>query len=537
MWRQEHCSRERNVAQDSRGDAESMTELTHRDRNSASAPRRSWLKIALWLLALCALLCAGIVALAIAGQSGVAVTVTVDGYTEQVRSTQPDVGRLLADLDLRLRSEDRLQPAAGTLLTPGLAITVHRARLGLIEADGDLRQVQTHAATAGELLAEAGIRLAPKDEIWLDGAQVAPMFPLPFRQAGAATPTRARGRAWAGHQPPEVRLSIRRAVPLTVDDGGIPFTIYTTAPTIGEALLGEEVTLYLGDRVQPGLGSRVQAGLRVVIQRSKSVLVTADRRTVRTRTRGKTVGDTLVELGIVVTGSDRITPALAAPVVDNTQIKVVRVLETVLVDREPIPFNAILSADDSLELDQQRLEQQGCDGEYRRRFKVVFEDGVEIARTLTDDWVAAQPITQVVAYGRKVVSRPLETSQGTFSYWRKVRMYATSYSASTAGVPTTVSWYGITATGQKMRKGIVAVDPAVVNLGTRVYVTGYGVGEAGDTGSGVRARWIDLGYDDDNLELWYWWVDVYLLDPPPPRALIRWVLPTWPKGVLPDRGT
>jgi 3D (Asp-Asp-Asp) domain-containing protein len=80
-----------------------------------------------------------------------------------------------------------------------------------------------------------------------------------------------------------------------------------------------------------------------------------------------------------------------------------------------------------------------------------------------------------------------------------------------------------------MRRGIVAVDPTVINLGTRVYVAGYGIGEAGDTGSGVRAKWIDLGYDDNNLEVWYWWVDVYLLDPPPPRSQIRWVLPNWPR--------
>jgi uncharacterized protein YabE (DUF348 family) len=496
-----------------------------------------------WLLAVLALICAAGAAMVVAGRVGTTVTVTVDGYTETVRSTRPDVARLLADLGLRLRPEDRLTPAAETALTPGLTITVQRARPALIAADTNIIQIFTHASTVGELLIEAGtgkctvcIRLGQHDEVWLNGALAGLATPLPPPNGIESRPRYARGRAWAGHEPREVHLSIRRAVSLTVDDGGgPPFTIYTTAPTIGEALLREEVTLYLGDYVRPSLGSPVQAGLRVYIQRSKPVLVTADRRTMRTRTRGRTVGDTLVELGIMVAGSDRVTPALAEPVVDNTQIKVVRVLETMFVEREPIPFQAILVSDDALELDQQRLEQQGQAGEYRRRFKLVFEDGAEVARTLTDDWVAAQPITQVVAYGRKIVSRPLETPQGTLSYWRKIRMYATSYSAATSGTPRTVSWYGITATGQKMRRGIVAVDSTVVNLGTRVYVAGYGIGEAGDTGSGVRGRWIDLGYDDNNLEIWYWWVDVYLLDPPP--ATIRWVLPTWPKGILPDKGT
>ena len=57
-----------------------------------------------------------------------------------------------------------------------------------------------------------------------------------------------------------------------------------------------------------------------------------------------------------------------------------------------------------------------------------------------------------------------------------------------------------------------------------VYVRGYGVGSALDTGSAVRARRVDLGYDDDNLVLWNRWVDVYLLWPPPPDYQITWVL-------------
>ena len=59
------------------------------------------------------------------------------------------------------------------------------------------------------------------------------------------------------------------------------------------------------------------------------------------------------------------------------------------------------------------------------------------------------------------------------------------------------------------------MDPRVINLRTRVYVPGYGIGIAGDTGGGLRGHRIDLGYDDDNLVLWHTWVDVYLLTPVP----------------------
>lgn len=506
-----------------------MAEDAQQHRNPGSTtlhPSRSdlaWAVAALVLLA-----CVGAVS-GVLARGGVPVTVEVDGYRETVRTVRPNVAALLADLGLSWRPEDRLNPAPEMPITSGLTITLQRARRAEIAADGTLFTLFTHAATVEELLMQAGLRLAPQDEVWLDGAQVTLTTALPPPDGLQSTARRTGGRAWAGHMPQEVRLTVRRAVPVTVDDGSIPFTIYTTAPTVGEALLREQVTLYLGDRVQPSLGSRVQAGLRVVIQRSKPVLITADGRTVQTRTRGQTVGDTLMELGIVVAGSDRVTPPLTQAVNDHTRIRVVRVLETVLVEGEAIPFTAVLVPDDNLEIDQQRLDQRGEAGEYRRRFKVVMEDGVEIARHLTDDWIAAEPITQVVAYGRRIVSRILETPEGPVSYWRKTRMLATSYSASTAGVSSDKSWYGITRLGWPMRKGIVAVDPTLIPLGSRVYVPGYGFGDAADTGSAIRARRIDLGYDDHNLVLWHSWVDVYWLDPPPPVWEIRYVLPNWPR--------
>jgi 3D (Asp-Asp-Asp) domain-containing protein len=62
-------------------------------------------------------------------------------------------------------------------------------------------------------------------------------------------------------------------------------------------------------------------------------------------------------------------------------------------------------------------------------------------------------------------------------------------------------------------------------LRTELFVPGYGLGVAGDTGGGVRQYHIDLGFDDDNYESWHTWVDVYLLEPLPPEGSIPWILP------------
>jgi 3D (Asp-Asp-Asp) domain-containing protein len=53
---------------------------------------------------------------------------------------------------------------------------------------------------------------------------------------------------------------------------------------------------------------------------------------------------------------------------------------------------------------------------------------------------------------------------------------------------------GRTATGMPTGWGVVAVDPSVIPLGTRLTIPGYGEGVAADTGSAVRGNAIDLWF-------------------------------------------
>jgi len=57
---------------------------------------------------------------------------------------------------------------------------------------------------------------------------------------------------------------------------------------------------------------------------------------------------------------------------------------------------------------------------------------------------------------------------------------------------TAYSLPGTTATGIPVGWGVVAVDPSVIPLGTRMTIPGYGEGIAADTGSAVRGRVIDV---------------------------------------------
>jgi 3D (Asp-Asp-Asp) domain-containing protein len=72
---------------------------------------------------------------------------------------------------------------------------------------------------------------------------------------------------------------------------------------------------------------------------------------------------------------------------------------------------------------------------------------------------------------------------------------ATSASGSTLTVTSTgYSMSGRTATGLPVGWGVVAVDPTVIPLGTRMTIPGYGEGVAADTGSAVQGATIDLWF-------------------------------------------
>ena len=56
------------------------------------------------------------------------------------------------------------------------------------------------------------------------------------------------------------------------------------------------------------------------------------------------------------------------------------------------------------------------------------------------------------------------------------------------------SLQGHTATGLPVGPGVIAVDPSVIPLGTRMTIPGYGEGVAADTGSAVQGYTIDLWF-------------------------------------------
>ncbi len=63
---------------------------------------------------------------------------------------------------------------------------------------------------------------------------------------------------------------------------------------------------------------------------------------------------------------------------------------------------------------------------------------------------------------------------------------------ATAYLPSDGGGGGITATGIPATYGVAAVDPAIIPLGSRLYIPGYGEAIAADTGGAIYGYRIDL---------------------------------------------
>lgn len=102
--------------------------------------------------------------------------------------------------------------------------------------------------------------------------------------------------------------------------------------------------------------------------------------------------------------------------------------------------------------------------------------------------IAKPVVTKVAA----VASKPVEEKQPEVkSTGRKVQVEATAYIAMCSEGCT-----GVTATGINLKdnpnKKVIAVDPSVIPLGSKVNVPGYGTAIAGDTGGGINGHEIDI---------------------------------------------
>jgi 3D (Asp-Asp-Asp) domain-containing protein len=209
-----------------------------------------------------------------------------------------------------------------------------------------------------------------------------------------------------------------------------------------------------------------------------------------------------------------------------------QVTEEVVLDQYPISFFTIYQPLSTIAIDTETTVKTGEYGLEAQRKRIRYEDGIETGVIVEATWLVRPAVDRIVGYGTEISIQTLNTADGPIEYYRAVEFYATSYSASRAGVDPSVSWYGEVFCGGYAQYGYVAVDLDYIPCGTPLYVPGYGYAVAMDTGN-FNGAWIDLGYDDDNWVQWSKPVTVYFLTPVPPIDTINYIIPPGSTPYLP----
>ena len=137
----------------------------------------------------------------------------------------------------------------------------------------------------------------------------------------------------------------------------------------------------------------------------------------------------------------------------------------------------------------EKVVKQGKEGLISKEFEVVLENGKEVSRKLISEKNVREKVDKVVAVGSKVVKQVVSRSNDS-SGGKEIYVASTAYTAFCNGCS------GKTATGINLRSNpnvkVIAVDPRIIPLGTKVYVEGYGYAVAADTGSAIKGNKIDV---------------------------------------------
>lgn len=179
-------------------------------------------------------------------------------------------------------------------------------------------------------------------------------------------------------------------------------------------------------------------------------------------------------------------------------------------ESEVLSKKTIYQDDPETEAGEEKVLDEGEDGKKTKIIRITYtKDGDEYQREIVSV-ETTQPKDKKILRGTKIIWRNLDTADGSIQYWKKMHVYATSYDGG-AGC-SGCSGRGFTATGLRVTRGVIAVDPAVIRLGSQIYIPGYGKAVAGDTGGNINGNIIDLGFDDARTAGWSaHFIDIYLL--------------------------
>ncbi|MPQ42210.1 3D domain-containing protein [Clostridium tarantellae] len=292
---------------------------------------------------------------------------------------------------------------------------------------------------------------------------------------------------------------------ITINVGNEKLEISTFKKTVQQVLEENSIELIEQDKIQPALQDIINENTIIEIKKAIDIKVTVDGKELQIKSAEDNIQNMLIAEDIVLNEMDRVEPDKGSKLSKGLDVKITRVKENIITEKQIIDYETIVNEDATLDSSIEKVTQEGCPGEKEIISKVVIEDGQEVQRKIVEEKIVKEPVEKLVVKG---TMNTLVLSRGeTIPYKEKKYMESTAYAGDT-----------ITATGTVPKRdpsglSTIAVDPKVIPLGSKVYVEGYGYAVAEDTGGAIKNNIIDI-FLNSSSECYSWgrrMVNVYIL--------------------------
>ncbi|MEK5187168.1 ubiquitin-like domain-containing protein [Solibacillus sp. FSL W7-1324] len=319
----------------------------------------------------------------------------------------------------------------------------------------------------------------------------------------------------------------QQAKPVKINLNGEMLSIWTTKTAVRDILQEANIDVSDNDKLSLPLDSEIDKNREIDILQAFDVAIIeqGERRNVRSTVTS--VSNLLKEQGVTLGELDKVNYRLDSKIHANMKIEIIRVEKVTKVVEETLSYATEKQRGLSLLKGESELITKGKNGQKKITYEIVKENGKPVVKYMVSEEVTKEPVTEVILIGTKVPepvvaaaeesiiranSNDLEDSLSNYSSDIKVENEPTASKEeliveATAYTPFCTGCSGTTKMGINVRLNtnikVIAVDPTVIPLGSRVWVEGYGFAIAGDIGSDIKNNRIDV-LVHSNTEAFKW---------------------------------